>query len=78
MLVPPAPRSLLGLALLGFAACGTDDSDSPPDPTDARATWYQDVAPIVAKHCMTCHQDGGIGAVLADRLRQRDRDARAA
>ncbi|HEY5921604.1 MAG TPA: cytochrome c [Kofleriaceae bacterium] len=45
-------------ALLG-AACGADD-DSEPEPT-ARATWYQDVAPILAQHCMSCHQAGGIG-----------------
>ena len=45
---------------LGLAACGTDEeSDTPPDPV-ARATWYQDVAPILANRCMTCHQDGGI------------------
>lgn len=46
---------------LGLAACGTDEeSDNPPDDPPARATWYQDVAPILANRCMTCHQDGGI------------------
>jgi hypothetical protein len=53
---------LVGAATLVFA-CGTDvrDDDTPePDP-EARATWYQDVAPIVAEHCMGCHQPGGIG-----------------
>ena len=44
-------------AVLG-AACGTED-DSEPEQT-ARATWYQDVAPILAEHCMSCHQAGGI------------------
>jgi hypothetical protein len=54
-------------ALLGLVACGTDDTDVPPDEVVARATWYQDVAPILAGHCMTCHQDGGIGPfVLTD------------
>jgi hypothetical protein len=46
-----------------LAGCGTDIGDH-PDPGDdptARATWYQDVAPIVAEHCMECHQEGGIG-----------------
>jgi hypothetical protein len=54
--------------LLGFtAACGTDDPDPPDDEPVARATWYQDVAPILAEHCMTCHTDGGIGPfVLTD------------
>jgi hypothetical protein len=27
----------------------------------AAVTWYQDVAPILATHCMSCHQPGGIG-----------------
>jgi hypothetical protein len=48
----------LGL-LFASAACADHDSDPGPDPT-ARATWYQDVAPILAEHCMTCHQPGGI------------------
>ncbi len=50
---------LLGLALL--AACGTDVeplTDAPP--ATAQVTWYQDVAPIVSAHCMSCHRDGGI------------------
>ncbi len=43
------------------AACGTDESTTPPDPDPVpRATWYQDVAPILSQHCMSCHQDGGI------------------
>ena len=58
-------RTTLGFAsislLVTAAACGTDvtGDDQPPD-TVARATWYQDVGPIVSKHCMQCHQDGGI------------------
>jgi hypothetical protein len=53
---------LLGaLGLLAAAACGGQDEAPSPDagPT-ARATWYQDVAPILSKHCMSCHQAGGI------------------
>jgi len=55
-------RSLALASVVVFgAACGTDVETSPPPPdTTARATWYQDVAPIVSKHCMSCHQDGGI------------------
>lgn len=49
----------LGLSVIGLAACGTDTPD-PGDPPVARATWYQDVAPVLSKHCMSCHQDGGI------------------
>lgn len=51
--------SLLGLALV--AACGTDVEPLTDAPTaTAQVTWYQDVAPIVSAHCMSCHQAGGI------------------
>ncbi len=46
--------SLLALLL---AACGSDAGDDDPQEL---TTWYQDVAPIVASHCMGCHKDGGI------------------
>jgi len=52
---------VFGVALT--AACGTDvqqDPPPPPPPPAPRATWYQDVAPVVSKHCMSCHQAGGI------------------
>src|SRR4051812_41992854 len=58
-------RIALPCLLVGFAAaagaCGTDVRTEDPPPPAPRATWYQDVAPIVAKHCMGCHQEGGIG-----------------
>jgi hypothetical protein len=54
-----AMSTFASLAFVFVTACGTDDS-GPPEPT-ARATWYQDVAPLLANHCMSCHQDGGIG-----------------
>lgn len=50
---------LLPLAGLALAAACTDDPQPEPPPA-ARATWYQDAAPILAKHCMSCHQEGGI------------------
>ena len=51
---------LLLLSATGLAACASEDpGDEPPDQT-GQVTWNQDVAPIVAKHCMSCHQDGGI------------------
>ena len=54
----------IALAFVGLAfaaACGTD-AEQAPDPGPApRATWYQDAAPILAQHCMSCHQAGGIG-----------------
>ena len=47
--------------VLGLAACGVEyvEPPGPPSPTP-RATWYQDVARIVAAKCTGCHQDGGI------------------
>ncbi len=48
------------IALLGLTACGTDETSSPPDEPIEQVTWYQDVAPILSQHCMSCHQDGGI------------------
>lgn len=45
---------------LSLAACGSDSGGGPDAAPEARATWYQDVAPIVAEHCMGCHRDGGI------------------
>jgi hypothetical protein len=52
------------LVVFGLTACGTDYATAPdagqPPPPPAGATWYQDAAPIVSKHCMSCHQAGGI------------------
>lgn len=49
----------LAVGLLLVTACGSDGGDGdPPEPTPV--TWYRDVAPILAEHCMGCHQDGGI------------------
>src|SRR5438309_109646 len=49
------------IAVVAFAitaACGT--TYAPTTDSAPTVTWYQDAAPIVAKHCMKCHQDGGI------------------
>jgi mono/diheme cytochrome c family protein len=50
-------RARLSALALALAACGSDagGDDDPQELT----TWYQHVAPIVASHCMGCHQDGG-------------------
>jgi hypothetical protein len=45
----------LALWLAGLAACGTA-----LDSTSQRVTWYHDIAPIAARHCMGCHAPGGI------------------
>jgi hypothetical protein len=48
----------LVLPMLGLVACGNDVATSPDDDA-APVTWYQDVAPIVSKHCMSCHREAG-------------------
>jgi len=51
---------LLSLLVPALTACGNDSADTPDATPIARATWYQDVAPILAEHCMSCHQPDGI------------------
>lgn len=55
-------RASLALSLL-IAACGTDTAptnDPPGDDGDgAGPRFYEDVAPIFAKHCAGCHREGG-------------------
>jgi hypothetical protein len=48
---------LIALALataLGVAGCGVDTAEP-----EGVITWYRDVAPVMSKHCMSCHQPGG-------------------
>lgn len=52
--------AILAFSVITLAACNGDDPPASVDAAAPRATWYQDVAPIVAGHCMGCHQDGGI------------------
>ncbi|MBA3463329.1 MAG: hypothetical protein H0T46_25460 [Deltaproteobacteria bacterium] len=55
----PLALFTFGVGLL-TAACGTDTMIEDDDKPVPRATWYQDVGPIVAQHCMGCHSPGGI------------------
>lgn len=54
------------------ASTGDDGSTSGPTSADstagettsgehARPNWHEDIAPLVAEHCVTCHTAGGIG-----------------
>jgi len=45
----------LGLVVV-IAACG---DDIPPGA--AAVTYYRDVAPILGRHCIGCHREGGLG-----------------
>jgi hypothetical protein len=42
------------------AACGNGSDDGGDDDETTGPTWYRDVAPLLAEHCMSCHHDGGI------------------
>jgi hypothetical protein len=71
-------RRLSPLALLVLAsasACATDDetpADTDADATDTdgedtpRVSYYDDVLPIFADHCMGCHVEGGVGPFIID------------
>ena len=61
------------VALLASGAslgCGSDPNggtSTGTDHVDGQVTWNQDIAPIVAKKCVMCHEPGGIGPMsLAD------------
>ncbi|MEZ4253505.1 MAG: hypothetical protein R3B99_35295, partial [Polyangiales bacterium] len=63
----------LCLALLTLTlACGDDDGPAGPGGDGGMGdgggapTYHQDVAPIVARHCLTCHVEGGIGPFPLD------------
>jgi hypothetical protein len=45
--------AIFGLCLAG--ACSSSGQETP-----RAVTWHQDVAPLVAEKCVTCHQDEGI------------------
>jgi hypothetical protein len=49
-------RAGLGLVCLGWAAsaCSSDQANA------GAPKYYEDVAPLVAQHCVGCHRDGGI------------------
>ncbi|MFT4703631.1 MAG: hypothetical protein ACI81R_001323 [Bradymonadia bacterium] len=52
-------RALLALAASAtLFACG-EASVAPAEPSTS-LTWHQDVSPIIAARCATCHVDGGV------------------
>lgn len=74
---------ILPLALLASVsafACSADDDASAdtdasePADTDgevaARVTYYDDVLPIFAEHCMGCHVEGGVGPFVIDDIEE--------
>ena len=53
-------RSSVFLAILGCAAMGCSAEEPDGDGVVETPTWYDDVAPILARHCQRCHEEGGI------------------
>lgn len=52
------------LAVAGcLAACAEDGGG---EPSVARVTYHDDVAPILAKHCTGCHVEGGLAPFVTD------------
>lgn len=54
---------LLGMCVVLGAGCGAvtgEESGTDAGSTEPRATWHQDVAPIVHARCVGCHTEGGI------------------
>jgi mono/diheme cytochrome c family protein len=73
----PIKPAVLCLTLLGVVACHDDKSPAPDStgdpvstddagtPADA-PTYWQDMAPLFAAHCVGCHQTGGIAPFRLD------------
>src|SRR4030095_11660615 len=53
-----SPLRLALAVVFSLAACGNDSADD--DDSAVGPTWYQDVAPVAAEHCMGCHREGAI------------------
>lgn len=62
-----------GVALPSATGCsgqsltrGPDDSGDDSGDPEARPNWYEDMAPLVATNCQSCHTDGGIAPFSMD------------
>ena len=53
--------------ILVLLACGGDEEKPLTSPTpEGTPTYYQDVAPILASNCVSCHREGGSGPFVLD------------
>ena len=59
-------RAFAGLCAVWAVIGCSSKSDGPVESTNSPVTYYSDVAPIFQDHCMSCHQEGGIGAFRLD------------
>lgn len=58
--------SVFGILLVMRSQTGSEPSVSLAHPPSEPPTYYHDIAPIIAKHCLMCHIQGGIGTVALD------------
>jgi len=56
------------LTLVVLAACGGEEASF--SELHAAPTYYQDVAPIFARHCNGCHTAGNTAPIALDDVRQ--------
>ncbi len=73
--VASKPRFFAIAAALALTACG-DDSDAPADTDDAtdtadtdveaRVSYYENIRPLLAEHCVSCHTEGSIAPFNLD------------
>jgi hypothetical protein len=62
-------RALLGL--LGLSAMfGCGSSGDSPGGSSAPLTYYDDMVPLFAEHCLSCHREGGIAPFRLDTYEQ--------
>lgn len=71
-LSPCAVRALtrcFGTGLLLACACAEDEPErnrQNPEQVSQAITYWQDALPIFERHCLACHQEGGIGTFRLD------------
>ncbi len=62
----PLLMLLLGIVLIIRSQSGGTPTVSMAHPPGSPPTYYHDIAPIIAQHCVMCHSEGGIGTVTLD------------
>jgi hypothetical protein len=63
-------EALVAFASLTLIACNENSDDGADEGAEPRVTYYDDVLPIVADHCVTCHSEGGLAPFVIDDYEQ--------
>ena len=62
-----APCASLSLLVsLSLGGCAKDDPEESNEEESASLTYWDDMAPLFAEHCVACHQTGGIAPFRLD------------